>query len=188
MKRPGRGDATRLKAWPNHNHGDPPMVEAASRVSHGSTRYWVDVILTTAWECRRFDREREALACEQVYARLPNAEAVVAKGGRSSSIGVKQNTAIPPTRGPTDDATEKPERPHLRGNVHYIPTEFETRLRMLVAWEARQRARQEVIRRLNAEGKVRVSLMSRAEITQLANEHLRRNATERRSARALCRT
>jgi hypothetical protein len=78
MKRPGRGDATRLKAWPNHNHGDPPMVEAASRVSHGSTRYWVDVILTTAWECRRFDREREALAYAQVYARLPNAEAVVA--------------------------------------------------------------------------------------------------------------
>ena len=30
MKRPRRGDATRLKAWPNHNHGDPPMVEAAS--------------------------------------------------------------------------------------------------------------------------------------------------------------
>ena len=23
--------------------------------------YWVDVILTTAWECRRFDCEREAL-------------------------------------------------------------------------------------------------------------------------------
>jgi hypothetical protein len=40
--------------------------------------YWVDVILTTAWECRRFDCEREALAYAQVYARLPNAEAVVA--------------------------------------------------------------------------------------------------------------
>jgi hypothetical protein len=91
---------------------------------------------------------------------------------------VKQNTAIPPTRGPTDDATREAERPHLRGNVHYIPTEFETRLRMLVAWEARQQARQAVIRRLKAEGKVRVSVMSRAEITRLANEHLRRNATE----------
>jgi hypothetical protein len=42
------------------------------------TRYWVDVILTTAWECRRFDCEREALAYAQVYARFPNAEAVVA--------------------------------------------------------------------------------------------------------------
>ena len=40
--------------------------------------YWVDVILTTAWECRRFYCEREALAYAQVYARLPNAEAVVA--------------------------------------------------------------------------------------------------------------
>jgi hypothetical protein len=50
------------------------MVEADRSVS----RYWVDVILTTAWECRRFGSEREALAYAQVYARLPNAEAVVA--------------------------------------------------------------------------------------------------------------
>jgi hypothetical protein len=34
------------------------------------TRYWVDVILTTAWQCQRFDCEREALAYAQVYARL----------------------------------------------------------------------------------------------------------------------
>jgi hypothetical protein len=52
------------------------MVMAASSLP--PTRYWVDVILTTAWECRRFDCEREALAYAQVYARLPNAEAVVA--------------------------------------------------------------------------------------------------------------
>jgi hypothetical protein len=45
---------------------------------HAPTRYWVDVNLTTTWECRRFDCEREALAYAQVYARLPNAEAVVA--------------------------------------------------------------------------------------------------------------
>ena len=43
-----------------------------------STKYWVDVILTTALDCRRFDCEREALTYAQVYARLPNAEAVVA--------------------------------------------------------------------------------------------------------------
>jgi hypothetical protein len=52
------------------------MAQAASSLL--PTRYWVDVILTTAWECRRFDCEREALAYAQVYARFPNAEAVVA--------------------------------------------------------------------------------------------------------------
>jgi hypothetical protein len=52
------------------------MAQAASSLL--PTRYWVDVILTTAWECRRFDCEREALAYAQVYARSPNAEAVVA--------------------------------------------------------------------------------------------------------------
>ena len=57
----------------------------ALRLQHAS--YWVDMILTTAWECRRFDCEREALAYAQVYARLPNACAVVAyaytpEGGR----------------------------------------------------------------------------------------------------------
>jgi hypothetical protein len=50
------------------------MVKADRNLPH----YWVDVILTTAWECRRFHCEREALAYAQVYARLPNAEAVVA--------------------------------------------------------------------------------------------------------------
>ena len=52
------------------------MVEATSSLP--PIRYWVDVILTTAFDCRRFDCEREALAHAQVYARLPNAEAVVA--------------------------------------------------------------------------------------------------------------
>jgi hypothetical protein len=52
------------------------MVMAVSSLP--PTRYWVDVILTTAWECRRFNCEREALAYAQVYARLLNAEAVVA--------------------------------------------------------------------------------------------------------------
>jgi hypothetical protein len=52
------------------------MVEATTILSHAPTRYWVDVILATSWQCQRFDCEREALA--RVYARLPNAEAVVA--------------------------------------------------------------------------------------------------------------
>ena len=54
------------------------MVMASGSLPHAPTRYWVVVSLTTAWECRRFDCEREALAHAQVYARLPNAEAVVA--------------------------------------------------------------------------------------------------------------
>jgi hypothetical protein len=47
-----------------------------------------------------------------------------------------------------------------------------------VIWEARQQARQAVIRRIKAEGKVRVSLMSASEITHLANAHLREHAAE----------
>ena len=54
------------------------MVKANRSLPHSSTIYWVDVILTTAWEWRRFDCERKALAYAQVYARFPNAEAVVA--------------------------------------------------------------------------------------------------------------
>jgi hypothetical protein len=54
------------------------MVEAERSLSQASTKYWVDVILTTALDCRRFDCEREALAFAQVHARLPNACAVVA--------------------------------------------------------------------------------------------------------------
>ena len=42
----------------------------------------------------------------------------------------------------------------------------------MVIWEARQQARQAVIRRIEAEGKVKVSLMSAAEIGRLAKEHL----------------
>ena len=62
--------------------------------------------------------------------------------------------------------------------MYAIPTEFETRLRMMIACEAQQQARQAVIRQIKMEGKAKVSLMPRAEITRLANEHLRRNAAE----------
>ena len=55
-----------------------PMVEGKRNVSHASTKYWVTVILATSWQCQRFDSESDALAYAQVYARLPNAEAVVA--------------------------------------------------------------------------------------------------------------
>jgi hypothetical protein len=43
-----------------------------------------------------------------------------------------------------------------------------------VIWEARQA----IIRKLKAEGKVKVSLLSRAEITRLAEAHLREHAAE----------
>jgi hypothetical protein len=50
--------------------------------------------------------------------------------------------------------------------------------RQMVIWEARQQARQAVIRRIKAEGKVKVSLMSAGEITSLANAHVREHAAE----------
>ena len=68
-----------------------------------------------------------------------------------------------------------PGRTRREGNVIHLRSSFETRLRQLVAWEARQQARQEVMLRVKREGKAKVSLMSRAEITRLAMEHLRAN-------------
>jgi hypothetical protein len=38
------------------------MVEGKRNVSRASTKYWVDVILATSWQCQRFDSESEALA------------------------------------------------------------------------------------------------------------------------------
>jgi Resolvase, N terminal domain len=69
------------------------MAQAASSLL--PTRYWVDVILTTAWECRRFDCEREALAYAQVYARFPNAEAVVAYAYARSLADAWADTTTP---------------------------------------------------------------------------------------------
>jgi hypothetical protein len=54
------------------------MVEAGSSLNCCARRKPLVRFLTSAWECRRFGSEREALAWAQVYARLPNAEAVVA--------------------------------------------------------------------------------------------------------------
>jgi hypothetical protein len=58
--------------------------------------------------------------------------------------------------------TSLPEQPPRRGrrregNVTFIATEFAARVRFMVLWEARQAARQAVIRRIRAEGKQRVS-------------------------------
>jgi hypothetical protein len=78
----------------------------------------------------------------------------------------------------TPQEDSKPGRKRREGNVTYIQTEFASRLRFLVIWEARQQARQAVIRRIKAEGKVKVSLMSAGQITSLANAHLREHAAE----------
>ena len=76
MKRPA--EAMRASRLASPQPDGRRMVMASGSLPHAPTKYWVDMILTTAWECRRFDCEREALAYAQVYARLPNAEAVVA--------------------------------------------------------------------------------------------------------------
>jgi hypothetical protein len=72
---------------------------------------------------------------------------------------------------------EQPERPRQEGNVHISKTQLRARVQMMIAWEARREAREEVKRKLKAQG-VKVSLMARAEITRLANAHLRAHAAE----------
>jgi hypothetical protein len=65
-----------------------------------------------------------------------------------------------------------PEQPEPRrrqeGNVIHLETQMRARLQAMVAWEARRTAREEVKRKLKA----------RAEITRLANAHLRTHAAE----------
>jgi hypothetical protein len=72
----------------------------------------------------------------------------------------------------------QPPRPRKQGNVIRIETEFATRLRQMVIWEARQQARQAVIRRIKAEGKAKVSLMATSEITRLANAYFKAHTAE----------
>jgi hypothetical protein len=72
---------------------------------------------------------------------------------------------------------EKPERPRLRDGVHYLETPFRARMRMMIEHVARQEAREEVKRRLRAQG-VKLSLTSAMTITQLANAHLRAHEAE----------
>jgi hypothetical protein len=71
------------------------------------------------------------------------------------------------------------KRPQRRreGNVTKIETEFATRLRFLVVWEAQRAAKQAVVRRLKGEGK-RTSLMSASQLNSLAVAHLREHHRE----------
>ena len=78
----------------------------------------------------------------------------------------------------TPQERPEPGRTRREGNVTYIRAEFATRVRQMVIWEARQQARQAIIRKIKAEGKVKVSLMSSGEISSLANEYLKAHAAE----------
>jgi hypothetical protein len=73
---------------------------------------------------------------------------------------------------------EQPPRPRLRGNVHYIETQFATRIRLAVITLAKREARETVKRQLRAEGRVKVWLLSASEINTLADAHLRAHAEE----------
>jgi hypothetical protein len=82
------------------------------------------------------------------------------------------------TRGTAMTPMEQPERPRLRGNVHYLETQLRARVQMMIAWEMRREAREIVKARLKREGKVKVSLLSASTITRLAMEHLRAHRDE----------
>jgi hypothetical protein len=176
-KRPA--EAMQNPDWPTPTTG---ATDGRGKRSLPPTRYWVDAILTTAFDCRRFDCEREALAFGGSMPVCPTLNwfsrtRFSPKGGRSSSRGAaKQNEAPQSWRNEHDPSLQPRARTHTtRGQRH---VQFETRLRQMVLWEARQAARQAVIRRIKAEGKVKVSLMSAGEISSLANAHLREHAKE----------
>jgi hypothetical protein len=78
----------------------------------------------------------------------------------------------------TPQERPEPGRTRREGNVTYLRGEFATRVRQMVIWSAKREAREAVIRRIKAEGKVKVSLMSAGEISSLANAHLREHAAE----------
>ena len=165
MRRPGRGAHACLKAWPNDNHGDPSMVEVSSSLSDRWTKYWVEVILTTAWECRRFDCEREALAWAQVCARCPTLKRwwrtpTDPRGRRSSSIGAKHSNHTEQRGRANDPARRQQTRTHTRrGEYHIYPNRVRDAGRFAVILLAKRESRKAVIRQLKAEGH-RPSLMS----------------------------
>ena len=100
---------------------------------------------------------------------------MIAANAHECDVGVIGNPA-----GPEGPMTPQPEaqRLRLRDGVHYLDRDFAARVRFLVIWEARQQAKQAVIRRIRAEGRQRVSLLSSGEIAALANAYLREHAAE----------
>jgi hypothetical protein len=155
------------------------MVMAASSLP--PTRYWVDVILTTAWHAKRSTvNPTHSLMrrCIPVFPTLKrwSPTPTLLKAGRSSSIGAKQkrssederSTAIQPTRGGANDPARRQQ-----AQTHSPRRErcsYPDRV-------AKREAREAVKRKLRAEGH-RPTLMSASEITSLANVHLREHAAE----------
>jgi hypothetical protein len=75
---------------------------------------------------------------------------------------------------------ERPEHGRTRreGNVIRMQTQFATRVRLAVISLAKREAWQAIIRKIKADGKVKVSLMAASEITRQANAYLREHAAE----------
>jgi hypothetical protein len=64
-----------------------------------------------------------------------------------------------------------------QGDVHRIPTAFETRVRLMLHWQTQRAARAIVIRELKAAG-IRTSLLSTTKITRLTLDYLCRHRAE----------
>src|SRR4029077_4126115 len=112
------------------------------------------------------------------------------KGGRRSSIGAKQkHRNHAEQRGPANDPNGTARASAPGGQRPHLETQLRARVQMMIAWEARREAREEVKRKLKAQG-VKVSLMARAEITRLANAsaHMRLSYWRKRKRRAWCKT
>ena len=72
---------------------------------------------------------------------------------------------------------EQAPRPRKRDNVHYLETEFATRVRFMVISLAKREAREAIKRKLRAEG-TRPHSLTLSEINRLANEYLKAHAAE----------
>jgi phosphoribosyl-AMP cyclohydrolase len=77
----------------------------------------------------------------------------------------------------TPQEASKPGRTRREGNITHIRTEFATRLRFAIIWQAQRAARAIVIRELKAAG-IRTSLMSSIKLTRLTLDYLCRHRAE----------
>lgn len=77
----------------------------------------------------------------------------------------------------TPQEDSKPGRTRREGNITHIRTEFATRLRFAIIWQAQRAARKIVVRELKAKG-IRTSLMSTNKLTRLTIDYLCRHRAE----------
>jgi hypothetical protein len=87
-------------------------------------------------------------------------------------------------------AYSKPERTRREGNITYIQTQFATRVRSAIISLAKREAREAIKRKLRAEGKVRVTLLSASEINSLLTHtcgRTQQRCSQRRRPAASCR-